>query len=353
MKINCFLSNFDHPVSEDKEIWKKSFPISYLKSKNDDKFTYGDYFNAVLLYIEKQGLKVISDIIKNKCKSINIFLEKHGAFYHPARIEIIDDYRSYFFVLNVAVSDSGKNCLKREYNILKRLNEEFKHSFVPKAYDIGNINENINMFLGEWFDGYNEFHMTKNGDIIVWDNNLGNFTLSKEQKKELYTKASKILTYYYNIETFEQIFPWHHASGDFIVKCKKDELDLKLITVRNYAPLFYNPEEGEESSLQGLLLFLINLSIRMRLDRIDGVEDIIWGDDSSIHGALKGFFEGLKLKNRNELIPYFKTLNCSYIYDLALEIVESYNQMSSDVEIIRKNIGSHIKEFCENCYGIC
>ena len=101
------------------------------------------------------------------------------------------------------------------------------------------------MFLGEWFEGYNEFHISldpadEKHKIIVWDHEHGNYFLSTDQTKALYRQAAKILTCYYNVETFEQISSWHHAAGDFVLKCQNDEIDLKLITVRQYRPMFGN-----------------------------------------------------------------------------------------------------------------
>ena len=48
--------------------------------------------------------------------------------------------------------------------------------------------------------------------------------------------------------------------------------------------------------LQALLIFFLNLSIRMRLDRYDGVGDIVWADGLVVQSTLDGFFEGLALK---------------------------------------------------------
>jgi hypothetical protein len=46
-----------------------------------------------------------------------------------------------------------------------------------------------------------------------------------------------LLTAYYNIDTGEQIFPWHHAAGDFVVTPLAEGFPVKLIAVRGYAIL--------------------------------------------------------------------------------------------------------------------
>ena len=54
---------------------------------------------------------------------------------------------------------------------------------------------------------------------------------------EVYRQAAFILTLYYDVETFEQIFPWHHAAGDFVVKADEGAVDVRLVTARQYAPM--------------------------------------------------------------------------------------------------------------------
>ncbi len=223
------------------------------------------------------------------------------------------------FVLNVAVTDVGKQCAQREYRLLKTLDTQYPDSFIPKVYAQGNVFTKMDqvetrMFLGEWFEGFNEFHMSLDPDdkkykIIVWDHEHGNFFLTPHQTMELYRQAAKILTYYYNVETFEQIFSWHHAAGDFVLKCQKDDIELKLVTVRQYRSMYENTivsesiEPDSELILEALLVFFLNMAIKMRIDRLDGVGDIVWSDDVALKGILKGFFEALALKPLISVFP--------------------------------------------------
>ena len=55
--------------------------------------------------------------------------------------------------------------------------------------------------------------------------------------------------------------------------------------------------------MNALLLFLLNVSIRMRIDRVDGVGELSWIDDFSMEGILRGFFKGLGLASRKAGIP--------------------------------------------------
>jgi hypothetical protein len=266
----------------------------------------------------------------------------------------------------VAVSGTGIRIIKGEYRNLKKLNDEFSLSFLPQVYGYGEVatagNRKLPMFLGQWFEGYNEFHISRdpsdNTDkIFVWDDAGSRFFLSTEQQAEVYRQAARILAYYYNVETFEQIFPWHHASGDFIVRIENAVPELKLISVRRYDSLFreLNPQRNRnqdaELILQALLLFFLSLSIRMRLDRRDGVGEIIWADHRAVAGTLEGFLEGLSLKPQIPLLPdavdrcfryYLSVCTKEDVYELSQAMVNEFNPMSPETPIVKQYLDEHV-----------
>ncbi|MCJ7774036.1 MAG: hypothetical protein MUP22_12990, partial [Desulfobacterales bacterium] len=281
-------------------------------------FKIGDYFESVRVFLISQGVDPIStyvsnelgqDISKMEIETFNVYLEKHGEFYHPARVDVEINKKLFSFVLNVAISTPGKSLVKKEFNLLKRLNKKNSPSFIPEVFCQGEMhtkqNGKVSMFLGEWFGGFHEFHISHDPEagknkILVWDPD-GSFFLSDKKTAKLYRQAAKFLTRYYSIDTFEQILSWHHAAGDFVVSITGNNVDLKLITVRNYASMFrcdksLGVEDASESILEALLLFLLNMSIRMRLDRLNGVGDITWSDNIAVENCLLGFYQGLKLK---------------------------------------------------------
>jgi len=350
--------------------------------------SHGCYFTAVRNFLEKGRSEIIisavsqhihREVTSQDIEEIRIFLEKHGEFYHPARIETVLHGTAIPFVLNVAISDAGKSYIQREYGFLKQLNEDFPFSFLPKVYGQGCVSiagDEIGMFLGEWFQGYNEFHISLLGEwfqgynefhisldpadekykIVVWDHEHGNYFLTADQATNLYRQAARILTCYYNVETFEQILSWHHGAGDFVLKCQNDRIDAKLITVRQYRPMFenngINKDPDMELILEALLLFFINLAIRMRLDRLDGVGEIVWSDDTLVDGIFKGFFESLALKPPNVLFPdplidCFRNhlLSCSQsdLFGLSQAMVDAYNPKSPEIPVIKKNLKRHVK----------
>jgi hypothetical protein len=220
------------------------------------------------------------------------------------------------------------------------------------------------MFLGEWFQGFNEFHISvdptdERHKIVVWDQEHGNYFLSTDQAEDLYRQAARILTGYYNLTTSEHISSWHHGAGDFVLRCQDREIDLKLITVRRYAPLFEidsgieHKEPDAEWILESLLVFFLNLAIKMRIDRLDGVGEIVWSDDIAVKGVLKGFFEGLVSKPPVRSFPgsladgfrkYLSACTPADLVDLNFAMVQAYHPMAPEVPIIRQNLEQHVKD---------
>jgi len=381
-RFSYFLSQRNTSVLNDSKVWKTPLPLKRNPSEKDSQritdtsISYGDYFSAVRSFLEKNRFNLLLSAIDHRInrkvnqeeiEEIQTYLVKHGEFYHPARIATIIDGSSLSFVLNVAVSATGQDCIKREYKLLQRLNKDFPFSFLPEVYGQGKVyakdNFEINMLLGEWFVGFNEFHISYDKTdgrkkIIVWDSIKGNFFLSQARSIELYRQSAMILSYFYNPETFEQISPWHHASGDFVLRLRSNKLDVKLITVRQYSSMFKNTNGIEngvrdaELILEAVLVFLLNLSIRMRLDRIDGVGPIVWSDDIAVKATLEGFFEALTLKHPISLLsdtiaPCFRKhlLSCSVsdVFDLSKGIVDAYNPLAPEVPIIKQNLETHVE----------
>ena len=384
-----FINDTSNPVIPESIIWKENLPVNrtrhakQAKTENNQSITYGDYFLAIGTFLKNADFAKFTsvlpgcrdvDIDQKNINNINIYLIKHGAFYHPSRVEFCVKNKKLQFILNVAISTLGRKTLLKEYNILQKLNNNFSFFFLPVVYQYGEVllpktgqketAQAAGLFLGEWLDGFNEFHLTMDQDnqkqrIIVWDSINGSYYLSTKESLELYKQAATILTCYYNINTFEQIFPWHHAAGDFVVKKKNNKIYLKLVTVRQYASMFAQNTSWHETDLnsisEGLLIFFLNLSIRMRLDRLDGVGVTAWANDIAVTGMFQGFMNALSinspaLKPEKNIFPesldkYFRDLlvSCTKqdIIDLLINIVTAYDQQSSEILVIKQNLNKH------------
>ena len=149
-----FIDNINNPVSPRNKIWgiclpvNRNSPVKQIETENNQDITYGDYFKAVGRFLEHDSFAALSSIISRRLdmdighkeiNEISIYLVKHGAFYHPARVEIYIKNRKLQFVLNVALSTLGRTTLLKEYNILQKLNNNFPYSFLPVIYEYGEV----------------------------------------------------------------------------------------------------------------------------------------------------------------------------------------------------------------------
>ena len=377
--FSYFLSNSDYPITPDRTIWKAPLPLSRkdvhgYPDDGDVSISHGDYFHSVRSFLEQDRLEILASAVSqsldrtiepDEIEEIRICLEKHGEFYHPSRIVARVNGAVISFVVNVAVSPKGREFILNEFRLLQRLNTDFTYPFIPKVHYQGDVSikngdVTLPMFLGEWFENFNEFHLSRDKSddkikLVVWDPVHGNLFLSPDQTKELYSQAAMILTCYYNLETFEHISLWHHAAGDFVVKLQDGKIDLRLITVRRYAPMFGEIEAQEEASasqlmLEALLVFFLNLTLRMRLDRLDGIGDMTWADNVAVEGALDGFFRGLAMKAEDGIIPepfvgffqhYLSRCTQADLLDLSVSITNKFNPLAAEIAVINENLKAH------------
>ncbi len=371
-----FMSDDPEPVHGNSLLWDTALPQDrHQQSRPEtapvgENLTYGEFFEAVSIFINTHLSDYISKAIFHTVKRtialheisrIHIHLEKHGAFYHPARIVLLLADCRISLVVNVAISKMGKNTIKNEYGLLTQLANRISPAWVPRVfgYDRVRIDRRLyaQMFLGEWFENFHEFHVSEKNSpdktgIRVWDPKKGNLFLSRNQTQHVFEQAAMILTVYYNVETFEQITSWHHAAGDFVVCLQGDEPSLKLITVRAYKPFFSVSEEvvGLETILNTLLIFLLNLSIQLRVDRIDGVGDVAWVEANVVPDIFNGFFKGLVLQAEDSYIPHdlieaFKTFLLHLperdIRDILMGIVNQFDPKNPDLAVIKQNLDNH------------
>ena len=370
-----FLYELKNYFSSDHPLWKAPLPLHrnaasrIAHPKSAVTVNYGDYFQAVGQFLKKNHYNKLSTAVSRQIgrtinpqeiRNIRVCLEKHGAFYHPARIDVVGaDFRTKF-VLNVAVSRTGRDTIEKEYGFIAKLNHDIQGHFLPNVYGRDDISLKkdlkLGMFLGEWFDGYHEFHLSRDRSdnthkIRVWDPERQGFYLSAHQCRELYRQASRILTSCYNVETTEHIYSWQHASGDFIVKPENNSVDVKLIAVRSYESALKNRDRNTETIMYALLVFFINLTIRMRLDRLDGTDELAWSDDITVPGSVLGFLEGLAQKPGIDMLPgpvdgcfmyQFVNHTQSDLLDISRTILDAYSPRAPEVPFIRQHLQKHI-----------
>jgi len=344
----------DVPVDKD----KYDFPLEGDTLKTP----YRVYFDAIETFLFHEAMKPLINAVTETHKKettvkeiqeIIIRAEKHGALSHPASIELILKDGQVKFGLNVAVTDTGKESLKREFIVLRTLHEKFNLPYIPKPYFVYEFNSMV-FLLEEWFEGYHEFHlsMTEGGEQLIklWEFGKGYQYLSYEQSFEIYRQASKILTLYYDMNDFCQIYPWHHAAGDFIARIEDDKIDVRLTTVRQYEPYIVFQEKEHINPVIALFFFLLNLTIKMRLDKLDGVGNTVWAGDFCLEASVKGFLDGVRLKKEfknyfSSENDFFKILKSFRLEDLKTSynpLIDLYNG-TGDHPVITAKLDKHVE----------
>lgn len=343
----------DEPVDKD----KLDFPLESDLLKT----SYRVYFDSIRNFISQEEFKPIlvaahqklkRDVLLREISEIIVRTEKHGALYHPASIEVAIRNSRIKFGLNVAVTDTGKDALKKEFVLLKTLLDRFNLPYIPRPYYVDELNSMV-FLLEEWFEDYHEFHIAKTEDgkqqVKLWEYGKGNRFLSPEQSFEIYRQASQILTLYYDLNSFRLIYPWHHAAGDFVVRVEHEKIDVRLTTARGYEPFMGFDEDNIVNPALALFYFLLHLSIQMRLDKLDGLGDIVWADDTCVDATLTGFFQVLEQKNDFKIccgsattfLNILKSFKKTDLRATFKPLLDQYEQ-TKDFHVIRENLEDHI-----------
>jgi len=329
---------------------------------------YKRYFGAIKAFISKDHYKFILKVLKEQLshsitleeiEKIIIKAQKHGAFYHPASIEILINNKAINLGVNVATEKDKIQWLEKEFFLLKNFEKNFKDfSYLPKVFGADYV-DNMFITLIEWFDDYHEFHLSldekKQSKIILWDFKNGYRYLTKVQTFALYREIAKILTLYYDIKTFRQIYPWHHAAGDFVAQIKDNKIAVKLTTIRGYEPIIGFVKTDNINPIFALIQFFLMLSLKMRLDKFDGMGKIGWLEDFCVKATIEGFFKALKMKEKemfqicevscDEFLELLKSFTKKEIESLFAPLLDWYQQ-EKDFPVIMDNIKGHISSLC-------
>ena len=334
----------------------------------DSGITYQAYMAGVRRFILEHWdffLRIVSGKgFDKKIGTVDIIAEKHGGHYHPARIVAKTQEERFTFVANVALTETSRKLLADEFRLFGRLHQKIRTDSIPKMYlldetaldEPNDDSARMMIMLGEWLEGFHEFHLSDGAEegsyrTIVWDTDQTYTFLSDHEAAQIYYEASVILTTFYDPETFEEIFPWHHASGDFVASRESGQMACKLTTVRQYAPRLEFYERSPENQVTALTLFLANLTIRMRLDRLDGVGETVWAGDNSVAATVKGFLDALRRKVEDQtcdqelstrFLKTLRQLSPAELTEIFLTVVESYGSEAPDVPVIRGNLAGHI-----------
>jgi hypothetical protein len=378
-----FLETLDQPVTPEQPLWRQPLPLSRTFGAASTQtaagwpLSIGDYFEAVRSFLGGTGREAIAGCLKKwgveglAAAFFRIFLAKHGEYYHPGRVEADIGGKTFCWVVNVAVSAAGRSLLPKEYAALERLNREFPAGYVPEVYAAGRVDagngRSVDLFLGQWFPGFHEFHLTSSPaaaepSVLLWDAGNGR-RLDPDQTRAVYHEVAQILTHYFSLTTREGIGAWHHAAGDFVAKVSGRRPEVRLVTVREYRPLFRSRQDADDACpdlktlLETLLIFLLNLGMRTRLDRLDGTGEMVWSGPVAVEATVAGMLAGLAEKPAPCELPlpldglfrrYLAACSSDDLLEMCLAVAaKAFPPGSPELALVAARIQSHAETLSE------
>ncbi|MCF8062475.1 MAG: hypothetical protein K9M82_08170 [Deltaproteobacteria bacterium] len=276
--------------------------------------TLGGYLDGLRDFVLEGGGQTLCRILRSKSRrrilpgdieALEVCTAKHGALYHVAGIGVRAGVERFRLCASTAVSARARQWLAREVETLEALHRRFglPHLPVPLRFGetrcgSGQRGLSCLVLLVDWFEGFHEWHLGPAGEgepsrVRIWDQTQGYHWATLREAESLFREAARILTRVFDPEGFRQIRSWHHAAGDFVVRPRKGRLDVRLTTARRYEPLpGLGPNEGLHPAV-ALVCFFLDLVLRLRLDREDGVGVFLWAGDDALEAAVDGFFTAL------------------------------------------------------------
>lgn len=374
-KFSFFVGQPPEPVSDASPQWQAALPshrhdLSTAATATADAAAYGDYFTATADFLSRDDLVLARQIVARVTgtdaasiapTAVAIHLIKHGAFYHPALVTLSTAGGDVQAVLNVAASEAGRQRLPHEAAHLARLTDDFPEHHLPRLYAIGTGRTDrggrMPMFAAEWFDGYHELHRTGTGTPSiqrwsVWDTDNGTWQMAGEAADPFFRQAAYILAYYFDPRTLSAIQSWHHAAGDFVVAKQGDGIQVRLITVRRFGPVV-DPGDGAldlQTLLDALTVHLVHVSLWLRIDRIDGVGDLVWAHDRYLAPICQGFLQGVaQMAALNGLPEEFIQGVVEYLcvhppeafHAIGMQLLPQLPEALPEAALIRENLAAH------------
>lgn len=313
MNISYWFSSPAGDVPVDSETLGRPFIVEPLQ--NHPFMALGDFFHLVTHFIlGKAGPFITSvlssswgrDVTLDDIDHIIMRYEKYGTLYQIVSAEVVSGSLKAKFAVSAAVTPAARESITTEYNLLSYIDMMTGLSYLPRTFCINSEDiekdgetDTVILTLAEWFEGYHEWHFSRDDagrdQIVIWDTGRGNRPASDQEAYTIIEEASKILTLYYNVDTYERIIPWHHGAGDFVVKTGDGKVDVRLVTVRGYESIATPGNENIDPS-RALLLFFLELVTKMRMDKSEGMGDTTWAGSTFVKAAVEGFAHAIKAK---------------------------------------------------------
>jgi hypothetical protein len=340
---------------------------------NGPKLYYGPYLSALSRFLlsDSHGpLRRSLDkhlerkVAAEEIEALELISEKHGALYHVCRVQVhLEGGNTCNLVMNVAVKPEQHAFLENEFNLLKELHSRFALPHLPRPYLLGETtymnngddSRLLKIFVAEWFEGFHEFHLSQRSQeespiLRIWYLEGMRETLGPEQTRSLYRQAGAILTGYFDERSYCQIHPWHHAAGDFILKPASMDVELKLVTARGHRCLL-RLDAGPDDLWIALIHFFLNLTLRLRLDRLEGTGDLAWAPSDCLSPILSGFLEAWSQKcekapilpSSADVMEALRSFTPDEWHGLAEVVIEDCQVESDESSFIHCRLDDHLR----------
>jgi hypothetical protein len=370
-EIRFHLPGGQEPVVPGSRLWAMPLSGKACHEKCAAEWTVGEYLTSAKDFLIQDQGRMVCQAVESlggghgPIQTLSIWLEKHGAFYHPLKIMATTGFGRASLVLNGAVHDPGRTLIETECRLLETLADRVTPACIPRVFGTGSLVTEkgvICFFLGEWFDNFHEFHVTRTAEryqVAVWKEDGTHELISWQQAVKIYEKVAYALTAYYELDTGHEIFPWHHAAGDFVVN---PQGDVRLITVRGMGLLTETVSELSDAEAQRLfclLFYFLNLTLCMRLDRLDGTGPMVWLPDMVIDAAVKGMFQSLKDREGKKaqtnisdgfsirFLEFVKRFDPEQLHEIMTHLLEDRHFTAAEVQLIRDHLDSHCERIRE------
>jgi len=372
MNVSYFFSSPSGDVPVDAETLARPFIVEPLQTHPF--LTLADFFHLVTHFVlGKAAPNLVSalshywgqNIALQDIDSAIIRYEKYGSLYQIVSAELIYGNLRAKFGVSAAMTPGARESIKDEYNLLSYFNTKTGLSYLPRVFCIhsqdirkSDQTDTVILMLAEWFEGYHEWHFSKDEEgrtrIIIWDMGGGQRPASDDEAYAIIKEASFILTSCYSVETAERVFPWHNGAGDFVVNATPGKLGVKLIALRGYEPFTSNDPLETANPAWGMLQFIIELTTRMRLDKLEGMGDTTWADRSFVGAAIDGFLQAMATKeaqgqcgslNVPEFVKSLKALSQDEVEQaIRLQLAAYQAPDTSDYQAIEAHLQEHAND---------
>ncbi|ABK19702.1 hypothetical protein Sfum_4036 [Syntrophobacter fumaroxidans MPOB] len=341
---------------------------------------YGPYLEALAAFLARDSFAPLRNALSRlldhpvpleAVEAVRITSVKHGAIYHVARITAHVASTEYSLAANTAMEPAQQAFLENEFHVLQELQSASAPPRLPRACLLGEATYRdgsapprpFMLSILEWFEDFHEFHTSRGGPrkgpaVRVWAGTRDDLFLNAEQERILYGGASAILTDCLDTRDFRQIYPWHHAAGDFVVRLQGDDLRVRLITARDYRSLLAL-DNAPQAIWIGIAHFFLNLSMRMRLDRWEGTGDLAWAGAHILDGVIAGFVNAWSRKSEKlpqlpsakEVMSVLRSFSEDEWLALAEIVLPQAMVEKEEIAFLEERLGTHVTELSSALAG--